>query len=146
MPPSLDPRSRSVKTLAWLGDAEFERDVRTRIAMRADYTPDRLDAVKARIVRAEAQAHLLDSIEASLQDDELTIVRRSRNTHVRRTARHVRDTRSYRAASALEALVAYWLLAGPHGEARYEQLVVPHLEHAITQSLAVLASRRFVRH
>ncbi len=36
----------SVRTLAWLGDAEFEREVRLRLARRGDYSTDRLNAMK----------------------------------------------------------------------------------------------------
>jgi rhodanese-related sulfurtransferase len=32
---------RSVRTLAWLGDAEFEREVRLRVARRGDFPTDR---------------------------------------------------------------------------------------------------------
>ena len=57
---------RSVRTLAWLGDAEFEREVRVRLARRGDFPTDRLHAMKARVVCAEAQAELLATLEPVL--------------------------------------------------------------------------------
>lgn len=127
--------ARSIRTLAWLGDAEFEREIRLRIARRGDYSTDRLDAVKARIVRAESQARLLEALEADLSEEERSIVRRGRNTRPTSSARRPR-TRAYRAATALEALVALWKLAGAAGQRRFDRILGPLLEAAIDDALA----------
>lgn len=132
-----DLRSRSIRTLAWLGDAEFEREVRLRLARRGDYPTDRLHAIKARVVCAEAQAELLAAIEGELDEEEAGFVRRGRNVQVRSAGRGVRDVRSYRAATGLEALVAYWCLGGPSSRARFDELVAPRLERAIDRALGV---------
>ena len=76
-----DLRGRSIRTLAWLGDAEFEREVRLRLARRGDYPTDRLHALKARVVCAEAQAELLAAIEPELDEHEAGVVRRGRNVN-----------------------------------------------------------------
>jgi ribonuclease-3 family protein len=138
----MDLRGRSIRTLAWLGDAEFEREVRLRLALRGDYPTDRLHAMKARIVCAEAQAELLAAIEPELDDDEAGVVRRGRNVNLKASGRGVRDVRAYRAATGLEALVAYWCFGDPAARGRFEALVVPRLEAAID---AVLASQTAVR-
>ncbi|MCY0988436.1 hypothetical protein OV203_14995 [Nannocystis sp. ILAH1] len=138
----MDLRGRSIRTLAWLGDAEFEREVRLRLALRGDYPTDRLHAMKARIVCAEAQAELLAAIEPELDDDEAGVVRRGRNVNLKASGRGVRDVRAYRAATGLEALVAYWCFGDPAVRGRFEALVVPRLEAAID---AVLASQAAVR-
>lgn len=128
-------RQRSVRTLAWLGDAEFEREVRLRLARRGDYSTDKLDKLRAKIVNASAQARLLESLLAdeALDEREQSVVRRGRNTAVR-SAGHRRGTvREYRAATALEALIAWWLLAGEH--ARFDAVIVPAIEAAIDEVL-----------
>lgn len=121
-------RTRSLRTLAWLGDAEFEREVRLRLSRRGDYPTDRLDKWRARIVNAEAQAELLARLIDGqlLLEPELAVVRRARNTSVRGGGRGRRDVRAYRQATALEALIAWWLCAGEH--ARFEQLLAPEIE------------------
>lgn len=129
-----DLRNRSARTLAWLGDAEFEREVRRRVAQRGDHPTERLDAIKARIVRAESQAELLALIEHDLTDDERAVVRRARNATPGSSAR--RRTRAYRAASALEALVATWLLGDAAARKRFERLLGDALERAIDDAVA----------
>lgn len=130
---------RSVRTLAWLGDAAFERDVRWRVCGRGDHPVDRLDSIKADVVRAEAQAALLEIIEPELTEDEHAVVRRGRNAKTT-SIRGKKDTQTYRSSTGFEALVARWALLG--GEwARYEALVVPHLEPMIDAATAKRAKR-----
>ena len=133
-----DLRGRSIRTLAWLGDAEFEREVRLRLARRGDFPTDRLHALKARVVCAEAQAELLAAIEPELDEQEAIVVRRGRNSSCKGSPRGIRNVKAYRAATGLEALVAHWLLGDADARARFERLVVPLLEQAID---AVLAAR-----
>jgi ribonuclease-3 family protein len=134
-------RGRSVRTLAWLGDAEFERVVRLRLSLRGDYPTDRLDKLRAQIVNAEAQAALLgELIEAgSLREDELALVGRARNTAVRGGSRSRRNVRDYRAATALEALIAWWLTGG-EGE-RFAALIVPAIEARLDELLPTPSKR-----
>jgi len=128
-------RGRSVRTLAWLGDAEFERAVRTRLALRGDHPVDRLDGARARVVRSEAQAALLAVIEADLEAAEVEVVRRGRNASVRAGGRAVRDVKAYRAATGFEALVGWWAAAGPGGWCRFEATVGAALDSALDDAL-----------
>lgn len=138
----MDLRGRSIRTLAWLGDAEFEREVRLRLARRGDFPTDRLHAMKARIVCAEAQAELLAALEPELDEDEVGVVRRGRNVGLKASGRAVRDVRTYRAATGLEALVAHWCCGEPAARARFEALVVPRLEAAIDAVVAAVMPAR----
>ena len=126
---------RAARTLAWLGDVVFERDVRFRIARRGDYPVDRLDAMKAEVVRAEAQSELLDVIEPDLDESEADVVRRARNAPVSASSGAKRDVHTYRRATALEALVAYWACGGDDGWRRFTTLVVPPLETMIDRAV-----------
>jgi ribonuclease-3 family protein len=142
-PVEVDLRGRSVRTLAWLGDAEFEREVRMQLAQRGDYPTDRLHAMTARVVCAEAQAELLAAIEAGLDEAELGVVRRARNLNGKGGSRGVRSVRDYRSATALEALVAHWCFGAPGGRARFEALISPWLATRI--DAAIVAAGRALR-
>jgi ribonuclease-3 family protein len=133
-------RDRSVRTLAWLGDAEFERELRWRISARGDHPIDRLDRARARIARAEGQAALLAVIEPALRESELSVVRRARNAAGRSTGRGRRDVKAYRAATALEALVAHWAIDGAGSRGRFAAVLAGPLERAIDDALST--SRR----
>ncbi len=128
-------RQRSTRTLAWLGDAEFEREVRLRLSRRGDYSTDRLDKARAGIVNAGAQAALLATLlEAELLSEaELNLVGRARNAAVRGGPRGRRGVRDYRAATALEALIAWWLTGDE--AARFTELIIPAIEARIDELL-----------
>jgi ribonuclease-3 family protein len=134
---------RSVRTLAWLGDAEFEREVRMRLARRGDYPTDRLHAMKALVVCAEAQAQLLAAIEAGLDEVEAGVVRRARNLSHKGGGRGVRSVRDYRAATALEALVGHWCFSVVDGRERLAAVVIPWIEARI--DAAVTSASQAVR-
>lgn len=134
---------RSVRTLAWLGDAEFEREVRVRLSRRGDFPTDRLHAMKTRVVCAEAQAELLAALEPLLDEAEAGVVRRARNLNIKPGGRAARSTRDYRSSTALEALVAHWCLGPAGGKQRFEALVIPWLEARI--DAALVAARRAPR-
>lgn len=127
-------RDRSIRTLAWLGDGEFEREVRLRLVRRGDFSTDRLDKLRARIVNAGAQAELLAGLLDALDEREQGVVRRARNAAPRGTGRGSAGVREYRAATALEALIAWWLLGGLRD--RFDVLVVPAIEARIDALLA----------
>ena len=135
-------RQHSVRSLAWLGDAEFERLVRRRVALRGDYPVDRLDRTRALVSRAEAQAELLAAVESMLSEEEQAVVRRARNASVRSGGRVQRDVKAYRAATGLEALVAWWVLGGTEGEARLEEVLGPPLDRAVASALERSAKPR----
>lgn len=139
MPRVNDLRGRSIRTLAWLGDARFELDVRRRLALRGDYPTDRLDTMKASLVRAEAQAQLMAAIEGELDERETAVAGRARNASLPGSQR--RDTRAYREATAFEALVAWWDLGDEPDRRRFDVLVGPRLEAAIDAALARDAAR-----
>ena len=132
--------TRSVRTLAWVGDALFEQQVRARVALRGDFPVDRLDAINAAVVRAERQAGLLEAIVGELDDAEAALVRRARNTTPPSSARGRRGMQSYRAASALEALVALWSTSEP-GLARLAAVLMPQVELAIDEAVAAFGKR-----
>jgi ribonuclease-3 family protein len=131
-----DLLGRSIRTLAWIGDAHFERELRLRLAGQGDFPTQRLDRARAMVASAKGQAALLATIEDELDDDESAIVRRGRNAELSGGGRAQRDIKAYRAATGLEALVAFWALRGQAGRDRFEAVLAPPLERAIEQAIA----------
>jgi len=132
---------RSIRTLAWLGDAFFEDEVRVRVALRGDYPIDRLDAIKAAVVRAESQAALFGELAPELDEAEQALARRARNATPPAGARGRRTTQDYRIATALEALVAHWRLLGDEGRTRLDALLGPRLDVLIDAAVERHAKR-----
>lgn len=120
----------SVQTLAWLGDAHFERYIRLELAKRGDFPSDRLERARVKLVRAETQAAILQSIEAELSERELDFVRRGRNSKLRRG---VRDVRMARASTAFEVLIALWWLDDQWE--RFATLVEPEVQARLGRAL-----------
>jgi len=139
-----------MRTLAWLGDAEWERVIRSRLAELGDYPVDRLERMRARLARAETQAELLAEILPQLEPDELDVVRRARNTKFGRAGmRSDLTTRTYRAASAFEALIGWWacgpstLPSAMHERSeRFERVVEPRLATRLAGIREELAAER----
>lgn len=129
-------RQRSIRTLAWLGDAEWEREIRLRLVRRGDYRLDRLDAARARCSRAETQAAVLEAVHEELTQEEASVVSRGRNTSHSASSRSSRDVKAYRAATGLEALVGWWFLGREEGRARFEAVLGPRLEQLVDEAIA----------
>lgn len=120
----------SVQTLAWLGDAHFERYIRLELAKRGDFPSDRLERARVKLVRAETQAEILQSIESELSERELDFVRRGRNSKLRRG---VRDVRMARASTAFEVLISLWWLDDQWE--RFATLVEPEVQARLGRAL-----------
>ena len=127
---------RSIRSLAWMGDAQFELDLRIRIAARGDWPVERLDRIRSKISCAESQAALLSEIEDDLDDSEAGVVRRGKNASVRSSGRVQRDVKAYRAATGFEALIAFLSLQGEEGRDRLVTLLEGPLEAAIDRAFA----------
>ena len=127
-------QERSIRTLAWLGDAHYELAIRRRLSALGDWPVDRLDRVRAELCRAETQAELLAALEATLDEAESSVVARARNASLRSGGRAQRNVRAYRAATALEALVAVWC-EDANGD-RFESCLGPALDARIQLAFA----------
>lgn len=144
---SLDPdlRSRPIKSLAWLGDAIYELEVRSRLLSLGDFHPRDLDKMGASLARAETQAALLLELQDLLDQDEQSVAQRGKNASLRTGGRSIRNTKEYRIASGLEALVAHWHLGGDVGIARMQTLLGPRLDaraEALVKELREKKSKR----
>ena len=104
-------RLKSPVELAFIGDAVFELLVREYITTHVDTSPNKLHSLAVSYVRAENQAHFLDTLFDDLTEDEQNVARRGRNASKTSVPKHA-DSRSYRMATGLEALFGYLYLMG----------------------------------
>ncbi|MEG0371031.1 MAG: ribonuclease III domain-containing protein [Clostridium sp.] len=105
-----DVRLMNPITLAYMGDSIYEMYIRKYIV---NYSKDKrgknLHKLSIKLANANAQSQVLEEIKDMLFEDELTIVRRGRNTrtgHVPKSASVI----DYKRATALEALIGYLYL------------------------------------
>lgn len=97
--------------LAWMGDAIYSAKARKHILDAGIRKAEQLQKRNAKLCSAKGQAFVLEKlIEAeSLNEDEMEIVRRGRNAHVKSVAKNA-DLQTYLKATALEALFGYLYL------------------------------------
>lgn len=97
----------NLKNYAYLGDAVWELFVREKTVFQTQ-NAEKLHKITTEKVKAKAQHDLLMQIQNKLTEDELEIMRRSRNLPVP-IARKSNQS-EYRMATAFEALIGWWYL------------------------------------
>ncbi len=95
--------------LAFVGDAVYEILVREHIAKCVDTNAGALHRIAVSYVCAAAQADALERIDPMLTEEEKDIVRRGKNSSKTAVPRNG-NPKSYRSATALEALFGYLFL------------------------------------
>jgi ribonuclease-3 family protein len=107
-PAALSPSALSPISLAYVGDAVFELYVRSRLLIPATRIRDYHQQVVAQ-VKAEQQAHHVDSLMPYLSEAEKNILRRGRNAT---SGRHRRaDAKNYQKATGFETLIGFLYLS-----------------------------------
>ncbi len=106
------PRLNQVSpaALAYVGDAIYELYIRTHYLL----PPKRVQVYHEQVVaqvRAESQAHHLQSIQPHLTDAEIEILKRGRNAASKGPKRL--NPEIYQQATSLETLLGYLYLADP---------------------------------
>ena len=104
-------RSISSIGLAHLGDAVYERLVRSWLCAHGRATGKGLHRAAVELVRAPAQAARAERILPMLTGEELAVFKRGRNAHVH-TVPHSASRSDYLKATALECLLGYLYLHG----------------------------------
>ena len=97
--------------LAYMGDAVYEQTVREKLILEGGVRVDSLHHQAIGYVNAEAQAKAIKEIIDDLPEDEQALVKRARNHKFHSKAKHA-DPVTYKWATAFEALVGYYYLAG----------------------------------
>ncbi|MCR5775778.1 MAG: ribonuclease III [Lachnospiraceae bacterium] len=110
---SIDLRTYSPLTLAFLGDGVYGLCVRSRLVKMGNTHARVLHERTARTVSATAQAKAYDRLEEGgvLTEEEADIMRRGLNAHVSHQAKNA-SSLEYHKATGLEALFGYLYLSG----------------------------------
>ena len=99
-------------SLAFIGDAVYERYVRERVLfLHKTYTTSRLHIECVKYVKASAQSEIMNSLELELFENETRIFKRGRNTKSNTVPKNARVS-DYRRATGFEALIGYTYLIG----------------------------------
>jgi len=105
------PGEVSVQGLAHLGDAVFELMVRTWLCTTGTSTAKNLHNKAVTLVSAKAQAAAADKILSGLSEEENSVYKRGRNTHVN-TVPKSSTNEEYHAATGVETLFGHLYLKG----------------------------------
>ena len=104
-------KSISMLGLAHVGDGVYELLNRSQLCREGHTDVQTLHRLTVARVRAEAQAKAAAHILHLLTEEELSIYRRGRNTHVNSVPHHA-QLADYHAATGLEALFGWLYLLG----------------------------------
>ena len=113
----IDVCSYSPLALAYMGDAVYEVLIRTRVMNRGSMQVNKKHKKSASLVKAEAQARMIQALQEELTEEETAVYKRGRNAHSASSAKNA-SIRDYRMATGFEALVGYLYLTG-----QYERLL-----------------------
>ena len=98
-----DLRTYSPLTLAYIGDSIFDLVIRTLLVKHGNCPPQKLHERASKLVKASAQAEMIENLMPVLSEEEITIYKRGRKAKNATVA-------DYRKATGLEALMGYLYL------------------------------------
>ena len=101
----------SIPALAHIGDAVFELMVRTFLCTSGTWTAPKLHKKSIDFVSAKSQAKAAEKLIPYLNEDELEIYKRGRNSHTGQTPKNTTHG-EYHTSTAIEALFGYLYLCG----------------------------------
>lgn len=113
----IDVCSYSPLALAYMGDGVYEVLICTRVMNRGSMQVNKMHKKSASLVKAEAQARMIQALQEELTEEETAVYKRGRNAHSASSAKNA-SIRDYRMATGFEALVGYLYLTG-----QYERLL-----------------------
>lgn len=105
----IDIRTYSPLTLAYIGDAVFEIIIRTLIVEKGQRAANTLHKHTTKLVCAQTQAKMAESVYEFLSEKEQDIYRRGKNTKINSSAKNA-SLSDYRKATGFEALCGYLFL------------------------------------
>lgn len=113
--------------LAFVGDSFYDLKIRERLVRLGINKPSRLQQLAVKYVSANGQASALKSLieEGFLNEAELTIVKKGRNTKSKTIPKNV-DILTYTQSTAFEALIGYLYLTEQFE--RVEQIIWRSIE------------------
>ncbi len=106
---TVDVKTYSPLTLAYIGDEIYDLIIRTVIVGRGNTKPANLHRAASALVKAHAQSQMMHTIEPMLNEEEADIYRRGRNAKSATMAKNA-SMSDYRRATGFEALMGYLYL------------------------------------
>lgn len=107
--PDVDIRTYSPLTLAYIGDAIYDLIIRSLVVSEGNARAGKLHKRTSRLVKAQAQAEMMDRLLPLLTEEEAGVYRRGRNAKSYTMAKHA-TMADYRKATGFEALMGYLYL------------------------------------
>ena len=116
---------KNALVLAYLGDAVFSLITREWLVKSFNHKPNELNKKANSVVCAKNQAIIMLNLKQELDDDELDIATRARNTHLSNNKAKNSTIEEYNLATQFEAVVGYWYLTNQQNkiEAMFEKYV-----------------------
>ena len=97
-------------TWAYVGDSVYELYIRNYLVQTTNLKPHKLHIETIKYVKAKSQAQILKKIKDDLTEEELEIVRRTRNTQNHHLPKNAKPE-DYMYATAFEGLIGYLYLS-----------------------------------
>jgi len=104
--------------LAFIGDSLHTLFVRDMVIKNDNLLLKDYHKISASYCNANAQSKMLEIILPALNDKELEIVRRTRNSKIHHTAKNS-DEATYKKSTCFEALLGYLYLTGNYDRIKY---------------------------
>lgn len=108
---NIDLNTASMQTLAFIGDAVYNVYIRTYLASLNNSKSGVLHKESIKYVSAKGQAYTLDKIFDLLDEEEIGVYKRGRNTSISSLSRNI-DIVEYKKATGFEALIGYLYIKG----------------------------------
>lgn len=105
----VDIRTYSPLTLAYIGDGIYDLVIRSIIVGKGNTKVANLHRETSRLVKAQAQAEMMEVLQPHLTEEEADIYRRGRNAKSPTMAKNATMS-DYRKATGFEALMGYLYL------------------------------------
>ncbi|MCI5821536.1 MAG: ribonuclease III domain-containing protein [Lachnospiraceae bacterium] len=106
---SVDIRTYSPLTLAYIGDGIFDLVIRTLVVGKGNTSANQLHQRTSHIVKAHSQAIMADALAEIMTPQEQDVYRRGRNAKSHTMAKNA-TVADYRSATGFEALMGYLYL------------------------------------
>lgn len=110
----VDIRTYSPLTLAYIGDGIYDLVIRSIVVGKGNTRPSRLHKKTSELVKAHAQAEMIETLLPYLSEEEADIYRRGRNAKSPTMAKNATMS-DYRKATGFEALMGYLYLQDEFG-------------------------------
>lgn len=119
---------KNALVLAYLGDSVFSLMVREYLVKTYGYKASGLNKRANAVVCARAQAEIMEKLKPSLNEEEVDICMRARNSHTNNKAKNS-TLQEYSLATQFEALIGFWYLGEQKAklDAMFENFVLERL-------------------